>query len=222
MALLAGDVIDAVRDRHVAFSRERAPQGMVLRLLSHYQRELLGKIMEIDEDILRVDATTVLPLAVFDTGIALPVNRTVVAVTALTTGGVPRTLDVTLVPVALRNDPATPRRAAWQAGNTLYLRGAAIDWTTIASITVATVPVPAAITRSIDVLVVPDTAEKALADNVALALALRGIIGEGVPAPDFNAFGARAKDSENSFLNEVLNRTTGRATHTRDVMRYFD
>lgn len=222
MALVAGDVIEAARDRHKAFVRELAPQGMALRFLSQYQRELLGKIAEIDEDVLRTDTNTVMPLAVFDNGIALPANRTIVAISALTTGAVPNSLEVALVPASLRNDRSTPARAAYQIGDKLFLRGAASDWTTIGSIAVATVPVPVPVTKSTDVLVVPDTAERALIENLALAMALRGHNEPNIPAIDTGAFGARAKDAEQAYLTEVLNRTTGRAYHTRDVMHYFD
>lgn len=175
MTLLAGEVIDAVRDRHAAFHRERAPQGVCLRFLSQYARQLHGKIAEIDEDVLRVETNTVLPLADFAAGIALPANRTVVAVTAQDTAAVnPRSFDLDLVPAAMRNDRNTPASAVWQIGNALYLRGAASDWTPYGSIAVSTIPIPVAIEKSSDAIPLPDTSEVALIENLAYMLAKRG------------------------------------------------
>jgi hypothetical protein len=222
MTLLAGDVIESARDRHMAFVRELAPQGMCLRILTQYHRELLGKIARIDEDVLRVDTVTAMPLAVFANGIALPANRTVVAVSAVPTNPNARPFDVTLVPVALRNDRSTPGAAAWQAGDVLYLRGDATNWQNVASIAIATVPVPAPVLTSATALAVPDTAERAMVENVARALALRGPAKEGLPPIDTSAFIATAADAETAFLNEVRNRLTGRAYHTRDLMHNFD
>jgi hypothetical protein len=223
MALLVGDVIDSARDRHVAFDRERCPQGMAIRMLSEYAIELHGKVMEIDEDVLRVEFSTNLPLAVFANGIALPANRTVVSVAALATGANARTFPVDLIPAEQRFDYNTPAAAAWQIGDVLYLRGDAQQWLNVASIAIATVPIPAPLTRSTDALFLPDTAKRALAENVALAFALRGHSDEALPAIDTAAFAARAARAEESYLDEVRNRLTGRSFHTRDVMfRYRD
>lgn len=222
MPLLAGSVIDAARDRHVAFSRERAPQGVCLRFLSQAVRHLLGRVAEIDEDLLRVEMNVVLPLADFAAGIALPANRSVVAVTVEETGVNPRSFDIPIVPAALRNDVNTPLAAAWQIGNSLYLRGKANDWTSFGSIAVSTIPVPAEITKSTDELPVEDTAERALADAVALELAGRMVGVEGVPPINLAAFAAKAAASEDRYLDDVRNRTHSRVVQTRDVMHYFD
>lgn len=222
MALLAGDVIESARDRHRAFAREFAPQGMCLRFLSQYVRELLGKIMAIDADVLRVDTPVAMPLAVFGNGIALPANRTIVAITAQETGANPRTIDVTLVPVALRNDIKTPLSAAWESNGVLYLRGGAADWQNIASLAIATIPVPAAIAASTAALPVPDMAERACVEGLALALARRGPPKDGLPPIELSSFAAAAADAEGNYLNEVSNRLASRTHFTRDVMHYFD
>lgn len=222
MTLLAGSVIDAVRDRHVAFSRERAPNGMILRFISQYVRSLLGKVAALDEDALRVEVSTPFPLADFSAGIALPANRAVVAVTVEEKGANPRSFDINVVPASNRNDVTTPLNAAWQIGNTLYLRGQASDWNAYDSIAVSTIPVPAAITKSTDELPVDDTAEAAVADNVALALGRRMAGVEGVPPINVGALTAVAKESEDAYLAEVLNRVNSRVFETRDVMHYFD
>lgn len=223
MTLLAGDMIEAARDRHMAFVRELAPQGVCLRFLSQYHRELLGKIAEIDEDVLRVDTVVAMPLAAFAAGITLPANRTIVAVSGSTNGATPTDFEITLVPVALRNNTSTPGAAAWQAGNVLYLRGNAANWANVASIAVATVPVPASVLASTTLLAVPDTAERAVVENLAFMLAKRGHNqGDKLPPIDIGAFAASAADAETAYLKEVRNRLGGRAYHTRDVMHNFD
>lgn len=222
MPLIAGNVIDAARDRHVAFSRERAPQGVCLRFLSQAVRSLLGKVAEIDEDLLRVEMNVALPLADFDAGIALPANRSVVAVTVEETGVNPRSFDLDIVPASNRNDVTTPISAVWQIGDTLYLRGAASDWQNYGSIAVSTIPVPDALLTDKDVLPVEDTAERALADAVALDLARRTSGMDGMPQLDLRAFAAMAGDSEERYLDNVRNRVHSRVFTTRDVMHYFD
>lgn len=222
MPLLAGSVIDAARDRHVAFSQERAPNGVCLRFLSQRVRELLGKIAEIDEDLLRVELNVVLPLADFAAGIALPANRSVVAVTVEETGVNPRSFDLPIVPASNRNDVNTPLGAVWQIGNTLYLRGKASDWTNYGSIAVATIPVPAALVKLNDTLPVDDTAERALADGLAFDLGARMAGVEGVPPINLDILAASASRSSEAYLDEVRNRTHSRVIQTRDVMNYFD
>lgn len=222
MALLAGDVIEGARDRHRAFAREFAPQGMCLRFLSQYVRELLGKVAALDPDVLRVDTPVVMPLADFAAGIALPANRSVVAISATETGSNPRTFEVTLVPVALRNDIKTPSAAAWEANGVLYLRGSANDWQNVGSLAIATIPVPAAITTSQTALPLPDTAERALIEGLALLLARRGPPKDGLPPIELSSFAAAKDDAEGAYLKEVMNRVTHRAHFTRDVMHNFD
>jgi hypothetical protein len=220
MPLIAGNVIDAARDRHVAFSREHAPQGVCLRFLSQQVRALLSRVAEIDEDALRVEMNVVMPLADFAAGIALPANRAVVAVTGEETGANPRNFDLAIVPASHRNDINTPLSAVWQIGNTLYLRGAASDWTNFGSIAVSTIPVPPALLTDKDVLPVDDTAERALADALAVDLASRLVGVEGIPAFDINVLSARASASADSYLDEVRNRASG-VFETRDVMHYY-
>lgn len=222
MTLLAGDVIDAARDRHVAFDREWAPQGMMLRFLSQYVRRLHSLIAEIDEDVLRVETNTVLPLADFAAGIALPANRTIVGIVAQETGtNNPRTIDIALVPANLRNDRNTPAAAAFQIGNKVYLRGKASDWTRYGSVAISTVPVIAGVVKSSDVIDLWTDPLEALADAVALAVARRGPR-EGAPPITLGSFEKAAASSETAFLDEIRNRLTGRSYQTRDVMHYFD
>lgn len=213
--ILATDIIEAVRDRHKSFDRESAPQGAILRFLSQAVLKLHGKIMEIDEDILRVEMNTAMPLADFSAGIALPENRTVVGITVQRTGNQPASFDIDLVPAALRNDRGTPAASAWQIGNKLYLRGDATDWKNYSSIAVSTIPVPPAVVASSASVDLPASALEPLADAVALQMAKR------VELP-LAPFVAAAADSESAFLDEIRNRTLGRSFTTRDVMHYFD
>ena len=217
MALLAGDVIDAARDRHVAFDRERCPNGLCLRLLSGYAVELHGKITRLDEDVLRTEFSTPLPLANFAAGIALPANRTIVAVAGQPVGSTDQ-FDILLVPASNKSDVNTPLAAAYQIGDVLYLRGNAQLWNAVASVAIATVPVPSPFLKSSDAVWLPDTSKRALAENLALALAKRGHNDPTLPAIDLAAFAASAADAEKAYLDDVQNRLTGRAFYTRDVM----
>jgi hypothetical protein len=197
---------------------------MVLRMLSRAHSRLLGVIAGIDPDLLRVETSTALPLADHADGLTLPANRNVVAVTVLQTGANARSFDVPIVPAHLRDDKDTHPAAVYQIGNVLYLRGTAQDWRNIASVAVATIPVPLDITASTGALVVPDEAFDCLVQAVALDLARRGLVPpvDGLPPIDLRAFIEFARDSEQAFLTEVRRRVSRRVAHTVDATHLYD
>ena len=60
------------------------------------------------------------------------------------------------------------------------------------------------------------------ANGCALALGRRMAGVDGVPPINLPALTAVAKESEDAYLAEVLNRVNSRVFETRDVMHYFD
>lgn len=220
MSLLAGNVIDAARDRHAAFDPKRHPNKMALRFLSSYVKQLHGKITAIDEDAVRVEITAGLPLADFSAGIPLPVNTRFVAAASVTYPS-PSTFSpvpLTIIASGERNAFNTPAGAAWQVGGALYLAGDATRWKAFNSIAISVVTLPVDLVALQDVLAVPDAAELACVEAVALFFAKREVQeSSGDPKIGLSAFVATATDAEKSYLNDVMNNVAGRTFYTLDV-----
>lgn len=220
MTLVAGNVIDAARDRHPSFYKEKHPNKMLLRFLSAYAKGLHGKIAAIDEDQLRVDVTATLPLASFDAGIALPAN-----VRSITGAVVSYPEPTTFAPVPIdiiqsdeRNARNTPAGAAWQVNGKLYLAGNADRWSAFNQIAISLILLPDTLQTLADVLAVPDAAELACIENCALFLARREFNeSDGDTKLNLSTYVGAAADAERAFLDDVKNNVAGRTFYTLDV-----
>lgn len=221
MAIVAGNVIDAARDRHTAFDRKVHPNKMLLRHLSQYVKRLHGKIVAIDEDAVRVEiAPVALPLADFAAGVVLPANVRYVAGASVTYPP-----PSTTAPVALdliqsdeRNARNTPANAAWVVNGVLYLSGNANRWSAFNALAISVVFVPADLTDLTETLAVPDAAEEACTEALALFMARReSQESDGEAKIAIQPFAASASDAERSFLDDVKNNVAGRTFYTQDV-----
>ncbi len=222
MAFTAGQVIDKARDRHAAFDRKRVPDRMARRFLSDYARQLAGRVEALDPDALRVEMVTNLPLADFDAGIALPAGvRYIADIVAKEPDTVanPRTFPVTLINAAQKNAPNGPLAAAWQIGNTLYLRSPASNWQYMGSIAVAYVPTPVELADLNAVIGLPDAGELACVERVAEFMARRGSMDSSAPPVDLTTFASAADRAEAAYIADVANRLTGQTWFTQDVYR---
>lgn len=218
--LTVGGVIDAARDRHSAFDRRRTPDGVLLRHLSAYVKHLHGRIAAVDPDVLHAEQVTALPLADHAAGITLPANRTVAAVAVGDKSTPQRSFDIDLIPAKSKNDFNAPVYAAWQLGNKLYLRSPASLWTQGKDIAIAYVAIPVSFTKlEDDITTLPDTAEMALIESIALLLARRGHADPALPDIDVKEQIRIAADAEESFVKDIANRKVGRRFRTRDVWR---
>lgn len=220
MTLLAGNVIDAARDRHAAFDRQRHPNKMLLRFLSRYARQLHGKLVALDPDAVRVETTANLPLADFDAGIALPANTVYVAEVAASYPA-PSTLPplpIDLIQSDERDAWNRPRAVAWQVGDKLYLGGTADAWTAFGQIAISSVQLPVALVALTDAIALPDAAESACVEAVAEFMAKREAQ-EGNDKIALAVFGEDAAKAEGAYLAVVMNNVAGRTFYTKDVYR---
>lgn len=217
--LTAGGVINAARDRHAAFDRRRTPDGVLLRHLSAYTKQLHGRISSIDPDILRVEQSTAFPLADHEAGITLPDNRFVAAVSIADNSTPANNYPIELIPAITRNDLNAPVLAAWQIGSKIYLRSPASLWTRASSIAISYIAIPVPLTKLSDTLAVPDTAELACIESVALLLARRGHNDPNLPRIVVREFADVFTDAEDQFLKDIANRLGGRRFRTRDIYR---
>lgn len=220
MALVAGNVIDAARDRHTAFDRKTHPNKMLLRHLSQYVRKLHAKVVAIDEDAVRIEQSYALPMADFAAGIALPANVRYVAEASVTYPA-PSTsppVPLTVIQSGERNAFNAPANGAWVVNGKLYLAGTAQRWTAFNNLAVSLVLVPPELVALDDVLALPDAAEEACTEAVALFMARREAQesdGDGKIA--LSPFVAALQDAEKSYLDDVKNNVSGRTFYTLDV-----
>jgi hypothetical protein len=219
MAVTAGDIIEGARDQHPSFDERRHPGRMLLRVLSGYHRDLCIKAVHQNEAILASSQTTLLPLAVFATGIALPAYQylhggTVVPVA---TGSDPAPL--TIVPWANRFQAAR-FPAGYVLGATLFLLGAATDWTPYASIVLSYTPIAGELTASNSVLLLPDTAAATCEAALALVMANRGTADPGMPPINVGRFAQLADEAERTFLDDIFLRRGNQTNLVREVRNF--
>lgn len=157
------------------------------------------------------------PLTVrYDVGVALPANHGILG------GSLRYTDDATgedsepLTIVGYQQRFEAPARAVYVLADTLYLTGTSTDWADVEGIDLRYTPVPPAITRRTDYLLVPDAAYSAVVSAVAAFLARR-VVGLGESAFDASAVVQEAARSEAAYLDNVSNHRRGRVRRIRDV-----
>lgn len=226
MARLVSSIINAARDRHVAFDDRRNPSGPLFRFLAQYTAKLSGKVALIDPDAAGLTTETNVALNVFDfnAGMVLGAGRFVTEVLLIdkVTAVPQQTYPIDLIDPALRFAPNGPARAAWQMGNVLYLRGRAVDWQDYGSIAVRVVgglPAEGANEARLAAMALPDESELACIENVALFMARRGHADPKLPPIDIGVFKSEAAEAEEAYLDIVRRRVTGRVFFTQDVYR---
>lgn len=220
MAVLAGDVIDAARDRHAAFDRQRHPNKGALRYLSGYVKALRGKIMAIDPAMVRVELPVVLPLANHDAGIALPAGTLLVDEVAGTFLKQPQPpWPIPIIDITARFAPNAPTGAAWQQGSTLFLRGPDTLWRDFASVTLYLVATPLTLTELDDPLAIPDAAELACTEACALFFAGREVQEASESKISLQKFVGTAAGAESDYLDTVKAGLAGKVFVTQDVWR---
>lgn len=214
--LTARQIVNAARDRAASFDGKRHPDAAALRYLSAVQRDLHSKVLFLDPTLFQEEETYTLPLDDFDEGIQLPEHRSVegVVVRGPASGSSPgRAARVELLPWGLRDAGGTSRLAAWVVGQRLYLRSPASLWDGGSEIAIATTAIPAELTTLDDELILPDTAELALTEALALFFARR----DSQSGLNISLYQIAAKDAEDSFLRDIANRLAGTSFRIRDT-----
>lgn len=210
MALVAGALIEAARDRSPAFVRTAHPDAVALRALSRRQRELVAWANGVNPDAALVPLTFELPLEEFSAGVEIPPHHYVRGGSAYH-GAHARPLH--LISEARRLDPPT-WPAVYMLNGRLHLVGRARDWQGLTSVMVMYVPIPEDLTSLGSALVLPDSAEAALVAGVAAFLAGRTTRDEGVHARAVQAEWEAARDG---WLSEIGGRRRAHTSTIREV-----
>lgn len=211
MALSVSDLVEAARDQHPAFTKQRHGATILFRFLTGWHRRLVKEVVKRNPEILSSEQLISMPLADFDAGEALNAHLLVHGGDVDFGNGV--TTPLTIVAWARRHDPL-PLYAGWILEGTLYLAGVAANWTGVSQLKVRYVPHPTAITASSDTLSLPDDAYEAAVAALAGFMAGRSRKEEGV---DIGYFTATARDEEEAFLDGISLRGRVRTSRIREV-----
>lgn len=218
--LTARQIINAARDRHAAFDRARIPDAVALRYLSAVQREFAGKITQLDggyfsyEETVELSPSDIGDEETFDAGWELPEHTSVEGIAVRSTSGAQ---EVELIPWEMRNAPNTRRLAGYLLGNVLYLRGPAIQWTGATELAVRLNSTPYELEALDDELMLPDAAELAVTERLALFFMQRGHADPSLQQPNASMYQIAARDSEQAFLDSVANRLAGATFRIRET-----
>lgn len=190
-------VIQAVRDKHPAFSEEDIPNGSLARYLSDCQRRLVSKALEENRYFLLREKVFDLPFALYDEGEKMPPFDHVLPSCTVRVPGVG---EYPLL-VTTYEDRFTPRRwpAAYVTPERFFLLGAESEWPNGTEILVKYSPIIPDLEALGDTFTVPDKAKGALVAAGALFCARR----MGLAAEFIEPFVGDARDEEKTFLAGV-------------------
>ena len=199
--LVVGDILTASRDQSPTYDDRRHPDAVLLRALSRYQKELLGRIIRLDPSKAVEYFDQALPLTVFANGIAVPAYKYPLGAQVTYSGGTEvRHLELVSWPDNLRH-----HHACYLLNGILFLCGEAEDWTEYSTLRWRYVAEPAALamSRATVLTLMPDSAEGTLVAYLALKMAQRGGAEEGEPKPDAASAAADWQVAEDRLFDEL-------------------
>lgn len=218
MTLVVGDLIKAARDAHPTFNDRRHPDAVLLRALSRYQRELLGRLIRLDQTQAVVQLDTDLPLPDFDKGIPVYAYKYPMGAAVFQPNS-DKSHDVEIVAF---QDRHRYRGAVFLLDNILYLTGRSRDWEPFSLIRFYYVPEPDALPALMTTTLVylPDSAENTLVTYLAMKMAQRGghSATDGEQEPDAAGIAGEWKVAEERLLDESARKTQAVSSQVRDAM----
>jgi hypothetical protein len=211
----AQSVLEAARDKHSSFDKQRHPDPILLRFLDRYQRQLLAKAIERNGSFAAATVELALPAAAdFAGGIRLGFAYHLIhgGEVGFLTGG---QQEFTLVPYGQRY--MAPGLSGWIHGNRLHLAGAASDWTGVTGITLSYVPTVSRLSNLRSVLQLPRSSEAAMVEAVSAFMAGRGHNDPQLPPINVAGYVSVAALAEQDFLQEIGNRRRSQLKRIREV-----
>lgn len=199
MTISVETIIENARDRHRSFDPRQHPDRSLLRSLSAYQRELVGKALQRYEGLWTDEQTITLPLASFAAGEAL---TTPFAIEGLSYVINDVAREMVLVPLAHKDDPK-PRWSGWVKNRRLFLRGVETDWSSVDSIVVTYSGTVAPLTAVTDLIELPDEAQLPMSLYLCHVMANRGSEAQSVEGPGAGSFDGEWQMCEEQFLKNL-------------------
>lgn len=212
MAFTVGDVITAAREFHPDFTKQTAPNRVLMGALSRFQRRLVVKVQAFLPDPFLTTHTVSMPLTTFPDSEAAIEHVAYYSGEAVWRDVPMRQVDpVSLVPWEGREQVLFPAYAV-KEGN-IFLVGEVQDWERYSSLELQYVPDPVAFTALTDAFILPDQALDACVALTAHRIASR-VPKKANNAPDVRLYFAEAQEAEQTFINGMGARKRG-YTHTK-------
>ena len=198
------EVIRAARDLNARFTRERHPNGVLLRHMGRYQRELSAKLADARPDLLRdqVAASGTAPTITLPAGALRPTGGEV------RFGGTREAEPLHILGIKW-TWRARPRWSAEQNDRTLTRLGDATLWSDVESWAVWYWPAPDALTALSSSIDLPGDPLGVMAAACADLMATRD--------PDMVNDSAALREREHDYINEVTGRKRVKVGRVKEV-----
>lgn len=211
MALAVADLIEAARDLHPSFARERQPVKPIYRFLTGWHRRAVQLVSERNADLLLQVHSVSMPLADFDAGYSsFPAHLLIDHGGKVVQGEVEERFH--LIDYSARLG-SVPRFSGYFYNDTLFLTGEESWWTAVDSIEVPYVPMPTDITAGTDELLIPDDAYSWAVAAIGMHMARRSQ-DETVMVQDYRA---DERIERGDYLDAAGARSRAKVVSTREV-----
>lgn len=220
MSITAQEVITSARDSHAAFSKARHPDRGLLRALSHYKKQLWGRITNVNSSVLAVEEVIDLTTFNFATGHAFPAYIYVTPDGEVSHPNDVNTSDrtkFTLIAYTVRQF-TRPQQCGWFIQNQLWLQGDEKDWVNTTNLYISYVAMPtgpAALADNFDPA--PDSIEPVLETYLAARMGGKGHSDPGLPPINQPELNNEWHVAEDRFLSELGERRKAHRIKTLDV-----
>lgn len=210
MALEVADLIEAAKDLHPSFARERQPVKPIYRFLTGWHRRAVQLVSDVNADLVLQTHAVSLPLTDFDAGYSgFPDHLLIDHGGEVGLGGT-ATARFNLIDYSARLG-SVPRWSGYFYNDTLYLTGEESWWTRAESIEIPYVPMPADITVGADELLLPDDAYSWAVAAIGMHMARRS---DEVDAQEYRA---DERIERSDYLDAAGARGRAKVVQTREV-----
>lgn len=221
MARVVSGLVQSARDSHPTFDEARQPTGPAYRELANIIQELQDGTIGLLPEYTELETTVAFALPVvlpadFENGFTVAPCRLVTDVVVVS-GSIE--FPVALINADGRFGRNSPKRAAWQEGDTVFLRGPEDAWAAYSSVEITSLPVfsdadLAALQRPGATMPLPDAAAPAVIARLAAFFATRS---DTLDAGRVARLQARADAAVAAYYRQVMDRLAGTAFYTQDT-----
>lgn len=218
MALVSGSLVDEARDLHPSFDRRNNPDKLILRELERYERELIEKVVAVNEDYLRTTIEETLPpptpnFPAWATGLSLP-DHLVLHDAEYQIGTDWYRMHIR--PMAVEHDPG-PMRTAYVAGRTAWLRGVEADWNGVSAVRFHYTAAPSGLPDLNTALTIGDSARTVLVNRLAFTMAKRAVTVPNASPPNVAEFRIDWQQAEEAYIVGAGGIRAGHTSQVREV-----
>lgn len=204
--LTPAEIIREARDLHPTFEERKHPDGVLLRALSSFEKTVSGRLAKSYPALIASGITVNLPLTTFAEGILLPAITYVLPGVEVRRGQVVNTVE--LINLTLRSDFDSPDYFVYLRGKRLFLSASEQQWANWDSINFQVVLTPREVTKTNELLLLPNHAHDAYVGALVQLMATRESL------VDVRAIGA---SMVSDVFDTIVQQKSAETFHTRDV-----